>query len=92
LSTSQTPTSQDLAAHIAASAGDVAAFHRENYRRASALQRTIDRVTGGLGRHSVVLAVLLGLGAWIATTAFVSGGGVDEPGFAWLELAGTFGR
>lgn len=67
----------------------VTAFHLEHYSQASSLQRWIDRLTDRLGQPGVVLAIILAFLAWSAIAAITTGGAVDQPPFAWLELAGT---
>ena len=80
---------ESLADHVADSVESLASFHREHYRQASGLQRAIDRVTDALGRPIMVLAMVVALAAWITITAVLTGGHVDQPAFAWLELMAT---
>jgi uncharacterized membrane protein len=78
-----------LAEHVNASVDALTAFHREHYRSASRLQNLIDRITDRLGRPLVVVTLICAILLWTAGTVFTTGGRVDQPGFAWLELAGT---
>jgi uncharacterized membrane protein len=82
-------STQDLAEHEAESVEAVAAFHEDHRRQATPLQSGIDTVTDALGRPAVVISLLLGVIAWAAVTGALTGGAVDQPAFAWLELAGT---
>lgn len=68
----------------------VAAFHREHYDNASLLQELIDRLTDALGRPIVFVSLITAVGLWTMATAF-NGVGIDDPGFAWLELGATLG-
>lgn len=79
----------DLANHVAESVEAVAEFHRDHYRNASGLQRTIDAVTDRLGRPAAVIVLVLAVSAWAGLAAWRGGGRVDQPSFAWLELAAT---
>jgi uncharacterized membrane protein len=78
-----------LAGHVTDSVETVADFRLEHYRAASRLQRGIDRLTDGLGRPLAPIVMVAVVGAWAAATALAGGGGVNQPSFAWLELAGT---
>lgn len=83
------PESPDLADHVAESVGHVVAFHQDHYERASRPQRGFDALVDRLGRPGSVLVLILALGAWVGFAASVTGGAVDQPVFAWLELAAT---
>lgn len=78
-----------LADHVAESVEAVADFHRDHYRSASAPQRAIDAVTDRLGRPAAVFVLLMAIAAWAGFAAWRGGGEVDQPSFAWLELAAT---
>jgi uncharacterized membrane protein len=78
-----------LADHVAQSVESVASFHREHYRRAGRLQRTIDGITERLGRPVAVIVLVLILGVWAGLASWRGDGRVDQPSFAWLELAAT---
>lgn len=78
-----------LAEHVAESVQAVASFHRKHYRSASGLQRAIDVVTDHLGRPAAVIVLVLAVAAWAGLAACRGGGRVDQPSFAWLELAAT---
>lgn len=75
--------------HVAESVEAVANFHHEHYRGASNLQRGIDAITDRLGRPSAVIVLTFILVGWGAYAASRGGGRVDQPSFAWLELAAT---
>ncbi len=74
---------------MAQSVEAVARFHRERYRRATGLQRSIDAVTDRLGRPAAVIVLLIVTGFWAGLAVWRGGGRVDQPSFAWLELAAT---
>lgn len=78
-----------LADHEAESVEAVANFHRDHYRRASRLQRSIDAITERLGRPAAVIALLAVIVLWAGFAAWRGAGRVDQPSFAWLELAAT---
>jgi len=79
----------ELANAAARSIDELAEFHLEHYRHATPLQRAIDGVTERLGRPDVVVALFVLIGGWIAFAALRGDGRVDQPSFAWLELAAT---
>ena len=81
--------SPKLPDHEASSVDEVAAFHRDHYRSSSPLQRAIDGFNARLGRPVVVISIILGFGLWSAVAALIGRGQIDQPSFAWLELAGT---
>ena len=78
-----------LSDHVAESIETVAEFHRQHYRQASNVQKSIDGVTGRLGRPGALILVVAVLGAWAALAIAKAGGRVDQPIFAWLEFAAT---
>lgn len=82
-------TGADLADHVAESVEAVASFHRQHYRGASGLQRAIDAITDRLGRPAAVIVLVMAVLAWAGLAAWRGGGRVDQPSFAWLELAAT---
>lgn len=79
----------ELARPATQSIDELAEFHLEHYRHATPLQRAIDGVTERLGRPGVVIALFALIGAWIVFAAVRDDGRVDQPSFAWLELAAT---
>lgn len=84
------PNPQDeLADPATQSIDELAEFHLEHYRHATPLQRAIDGVTERLGRPGVVITLFALVGLWIVFAAVSGGGQVDQPSFAWLELAAT---
>ncbi len=85
-----TPGSTDgLADYEADSVEAVASFHRDHYQGASGLQRAIDGATERLGRPAAVIILVVVTGGWAGLAAWRGGGRVDQPSFAWLELAAT---
>jgi uncharacterized membrane protein len=78
-----------LAAHVAESVESVASLHLEHYRRATGLQRAIDAFNERLGRPSAVIVLVGVVAAWAGLAAWRGDGRVDQPSFAWLELAAT---
>jgi len=79
----------DLDDHVVQSVEAVADFHREHYRGASGLQKVIDATTERLGRPWAVIVLTAIVGIWAGLAAWRGGGRVDQPSFAWLELAAT---
>ncbi len=80
------PVEPGLGPSVADTVDSLAEFHLEHYREASGVQRSIDWLTERLGRPGVVIVILAGLAAWTAYAAVTTGGRVDKPAFAWLEL------
>ena len=79
----------DLAAHEEDSIDALADLHSEHYRHATTAQRFIDAITDQLGRPWAVIALGAVVVLWAALTAWTTKGGVEQPSFAWLELAAT---
>lgn len=86
---SSRPSKPGVADHVAQSVEAVAEFHREHYRRATGLQRVIDAATERLGRPCAVIVLVAIVAAWAGFAAWRGDGRVDQPSFAWLELAAT---
>jgi uncharacterized membrane protein len=80
---------RELGEAVAETVDSLAEFHLEHYRRTTPLQQGIDQLTERLGRPSGAIVIVVGLLAWSAFAAIKTGGGVDKPAFAWLELAAT---
>lgn len=78
-----------MARHVEDSVEAVAKLHRQHYGSATGLQRSIDKVTERLGRPIAPLALMTIVIGWAAYAAWRGGGAVDQPAFAWLELAAT---
>ena len=78
-----------VADHVAESVESVASFHQEHYRRATSLQRAIDAFNERLGRPSAVIVLVGVIVVWAGLAAGRGDGRVDQPSFAWLELAAT---
>lgn len=85
----QAEANEDLAAHVVDSVEALNAFHVEHHRRASYLQRGIDGVTRRLSRPAMVIGITAALAGWAGWAASAGDGRVDQPAFAWLELAAT---
>ena len=90
---SPAPTSDDapLADHLADSVAAVAEFHQDHYRRASRVQKTIDRLTDRLGRPKVVIGLFVLIAIWAGLATLKAGGGINQPSLMWLELLTTVG-
>jgi uncharacterized membrane protein len=80
---------QNLAGHVEESVDAVARFREEHVSSTPALQKVIDRITDGVGRPVFLLVLLAAIAAWIGAALAMAGGAVDQPSFAWLELAAT---
>ncbi|WP_343699222.1 DUF1003 domain-containing protein [Caulobacter sp.] len=78
-----------LAQHVEETVESVVKLHRDHDSKATSLQRAIDKITERLGRPSAPLILLCVVGAWTLFAAVRGGGKVDQPAFAWLELAAT---
>jgi uncharacterized membrane protein len=78
-----------LSEHEADSVDAVASFHREHYGAATPLQRVIDWTTALIGRPAGLLLIVAIVASWTAYAAVAGHGEVDQPAFAWLELAAT---
>jgi len=79
----------DLAAHEEDSIDALAELHHEHHRRTTTAQRVIDTITDHLGRPWGFIALAAVVALWAGLTAWVTRGGVEQPSFAWLELAAT---
>jgi uncharacterized membrane protein len=78
-----------LADHVAESVDAIAEVHREHYRSASPLQRAMDGLTDRLGRPASLVAMALGIAAWVAAALIMTAGRPGDPPFTWLELVAT---
>jgi len=81
--------SRHMAQHLEDTVASVVELHREHERRATSLQRAIDQITSGLGRPAAPLVLMGVVALWALFAAWRGGGAVDQPAFAWLELAAT---
>ncbi len=79
----------ELTADEAESVEVVAEFQREHEHRATPLQHAIDSMTNALGRPATLIVTVVILLGWAVVAHVRTGGAVDEPIFAWLELAAT---
>ena len=78
-----------LAAHEEDSVNALADLHNEHHRRTTPAQRAIDTITDHLGRPWGFIALGAVVALWAGLTAWTTKGGVEQPSFAWLELAAT---
>ncbi len=83
------PDETALADHIEDAVAAVAEFQLEHHRAATPLQRRIDRLTDLLGQPLAPILIFAVIAVWAAATALAGKGGVNQPSFAWMELAGT---
>ena len=83
------PTDPDLAEHVEQSVAAIAKVHSDHLAAASPLQRLIERLTFAIARPLFLVALVLGIAAWIGGNLWANGDGADPPPFAWLELFAT---
>lgn len=77
-----------LPAHIEETVQSIARLHAEHYRRATPLQRTIDRLTASAGRPSFVAIVTILVVGWLGLNVILpmlSLKPIDKPPFASLQ-------
>ena len=77
-----------LPAHIETTIQAIAQLHAEHYKTATALQRTVDRLTSIIGRPSFVGGLTAAVVLWCAgnTLALLAGRTPwDEPPFFWMQ-------
>lgn len=80
-----------LPPHIEQTVQAIARLHAAHDRRATTLQKLVDRVTALFAHPWFIATVALAAGAWIVGDVVLrraSGHGLDRPGFTWLQLAG----
>lgn len=81
-----------LPAHIEDTVQAIARLHTEHYRRATPLQRTIDRLTASAGRPRFVAIVTVAVVGWVALNELMLLFGVpplDKPPF--FSMQGVIG-
>jgi len=77
--------------HIEQTVQAIARLHAAHHRRATTLEKLVDRTTGLFAQPWFIAAVTLAVAAWIMGDVVlrrVAGHGLDRPGFPWLQLAG----
>ena len=83
---------RNLPDHVDKAVRSVSQLHSEHHARATAPQRTVNRMAASMGRpRFIVLAVFSGA-VWIAVNLMAGRFGlevVDPPPFPWLELTAT---
>jgi uncharacterized membrane protein len=80
-----------LPPHIEQTVQAIARLHAAHDRRATTLQRLVDRMTAVVAHTWFIAAVALLAAAWIVGDVALRrafGHGLDRPGFPWLQLAG----
>jgi uncharacterized membrane protein len=80
-----------LPAHIEQTVQAIARLHAAHHRRATPLQRIIDRMTAVVAHPSFLAAVTLTVLAWIAGNLLLArfaGWSLDKGAFPWLQGAG----
>jgi uncharacterized membrane protein len=80
-----------LPPHIEQTVQAIARLLAAHDRRATTLQRVVDRVTAVFADPWFIAGVVLLAAAWIVGDVALrraSGHGLDRPGFPWLQLAG----
>ena len=83
-----------LPPHIEQTVQAIAKLHAAHQRRATPLQRLVDRLTGVVARATFVGAVALTVVIWIGGNLLmhhVLGWSFDVPAFPWLQGAGELG-
>ena len=80
-----------LPPHIEQTVQAIARLHAAHDRRATTLQRVVDRVTAHFAHPWFIAAVEVLATTWIVGDVALRrafGHGLDRPGFPWLQLAG----
>jgi uncharacterized membrane protein len=80
-----------LPAHIEQTVQAIARLHNAHDRRATPLQRLVDRLTSLVARPAFVGATILTVALWIAVNLALRrflGWSFDSPAFPWLQGAG----
>ena len=78
--------------HVGKAVRSVAQLHSDHRGKATTPQRAANRVTALMARPWFIIAIGLGMAAWIAANLIASRLGlqpIDPPPFAWLEVAAT---
>ncbi|HLZ83903.1 MAG TPA: DUF1003 domain-containing protein [Caulobacteraceae bacterium] len=80
-----------LPPHIEQTVQTIARLHAAHHRRATTLEKLVDRVTTLFAHPWFIATVALAAGVWIVGDVVLRrafGHGLDRPGFPWLQLAG----
>ena len=80
-----------LPPHIEQTVQAIARLHAAHDRRATTLQKVVDRVTTLFAHPWFIAIVAVAAAAWIVGDVVLrraTGHGLDRPGFPWLQLAG----
>lgn len=80
-----------LPAHIEETVQAIARLHAAHHRRATPLQRIVDRMTAIVAHPSFLAAVTVTVLAWIAGNLLLArfaGWSLDKGAFPWLQWAG----
>lgn len=81
-----------LPAHIEETIQAIAKLHTDHRQEAGTLQRTVERLTGWIGRPQFIAGMTVAIGLWVVGNLAAATAGAapwDEPPFAWLQ--GTLG-
>jgi uncharacterized membrane protein len=81
----------DLPQHIEQTVQAIARLHAAHDKRATALQRLVDRLTSLFAHPWFIAAVTIAVLAWIAVNLLLQrllGRSLDGAGFPWLQIAG----
>jgi uncharacterized membrane protein len=80
-----------LPPHIEQTVQAIARLHDAHERRATPLQRLVDRMTSLVARPAFIGATIMTVGVWIVANLLLRrlvGWSFDRPAFAWLQGAG----
>ena len=78
----------DLPPHVEHSVRSIVGFHVAHARKASPLERAIERITAALGRPLFVAVITLFVCAWIGVNVYARAHNLryfDAPPFSWLQ-------
>jgi uncharacterized membrane protein len=81
----------DLPPHVDQTVKAIARLHADHHRRATPLQRIVDRMTDVVSHPSFIGAVTVTVIGWIAGNLLLArfaGWRIDGPAFPWLQGAG----
>jgi uncharacterized membrane protein len=77
--------------HIEQTVQAIARLHAAHHRRATTVEKLVDKTTALVAQPWFITAVTLAVAAWIMGDVVLrraTGHGIDRPGFPWLQLAG----
>ena len=80
--------------HVEQTVQAIAKLHAQHDRRASALVRTVDRMTARVGRPAFIGAVTAAAALWVGGNLFLGWLGrpsLDQPPWPWLQTASGLG-